>query len=210
MTALSFKSGTGKIINLSPSEAGVLSKLYIRKKGSNIEQNFASHPLILEISPRDDNPNVNIDFDKEELTPNIQSTQEYLILNETEPIDWGMSIKPNIETNITLGNQAAGTRIYVRYKAVPSQNKFASKFKLLLMKGRRPFNQTFSIDYLNTSTVEEISSDIRYSDNVNLTNSKSGQDQPIFLNPGAVESHIYFYLPHIDGQFRSETKVVEN
>jgi hypothetical protein len=158
-------AGAGNPIALTPGQ-----DLYIRIKPTSAS--FGSAAFLLDVPARPDAPAVTIDYPKEQTVETIFSTTEYSLSAEmTSPVSG---------TNAVLA-LTPGSDLYLRVKATSSQ--FKSLIQTLVVP-ERPAAPSYTIDFSNETTRENVPSGHEYSSAGNFSGAISGTGSPLVLIPG--------------------------
>ena len=175
-------TGNDQKVQVTPGD-----DLYFRYKSSLSA--FASEILHLDAPTRPSKPNFSIDFAHE-------TTMENVGVDIVFDIAIGFPTPQNgSENKVTI---TPGTNLYFKKKATASA--FSSLIQSLIIPGRS-LAPTYSIDYVNESTNEIVSSSDEYSINANFSSSSSGNDDFIDVNPG---EDLYFRTKASEISFSSE------
>jgi Secretion system C-terminal sorting domain len=174
-------AGAGNQIALTPGQ-----DLYIRTKPT--ASSFVSAAFLLNVPARPNVPAVTIDYQKEQTVETIPSMIEYSLSAEM--------ISPVSGTNAVL-TLTPGSDLYLRVKATASQ--FKSLIQTLVVP-ERPATPSYTIDFSNEMTQENVPSVHEYSTAVDLTSAISGTGSPVGLTPGVP---VYFRVKYTAASFAS-------
>jgi hypothetical protein len=172
-------AGAGNQIALTPGQ-----DLYIRTKPTS--SSFGSAAFLLDVPARPDAPAITIDYQKEQTVETIPSTIEYSLSVEM--------ISPVSGSNAVLA-LTPGSDLYLRVKATSSQ--FKSLVQTLVVP-ERPAAPSYTIDFSNETTQENVSSGHEYSTAEDLTGAIPGSESPLVLTPGVP---VYFRVKYTAASF---------
>jgi hypothetical protein len=174
-------SGNGQKLALTPGQ-----DIYFRSKANG--DTLASEIQHLDVPLRPATPSISVDFTNEKTAENVSSGIEY-------------------STSITFASPVAGAgnkvtltpgqNLYFRVKA--TAGNFVSAAHLLEVPVR-PAAPSFSVDYLNESTIENVGSGVEYSTTVSFTSAVTGNGSKVTLTPG---QNIYFRIKATASAFSS-------
>jgi hypothetical protein len=163
-------SGNGQKLVLIPGQ-----DVYFRTKASG--DTLASEIQHLNVPLRPATPAISIDFTNEKTAQNISISTEYSTsLAFTSPVT-------GIGNKLTL---IPGQNMYFRVKA--SISNFVSLVQSLIVPARTAA-PSYTVDYLNEKTAENIGTGIEYTQNVLFTSPVTGTGTKVSLIPG---QNMYF------------------
>jgi hypothetical protein len=159
-------SGTGTQLNLVPGQ-----HVYFRTKaqGANLQASYIHHLVV------PDRPSITaytIDYTNEKTAQSITSDVQYAnSLAFSSP-----SVGTGTQISVTPGQD-----LYFRIPV--SSSSFGSDTIHLVSPGR-PSSPSVSVDYINETTNEVLSSGIEYSTNISMTSPQNCANAKLGLNPG--------------------------
>lgn len=159
--------------------------VYVREKA--VPSNFN---LVATIPAAPETPAYTIDYANESTAQSVPGTVEY---NEDNNFS-----TTNINGEGTVVQLTPGTDLYFRVK--PTASTLPSDVQHLVVP-ERPQITSYSINYPDETTVENIGTQIEYSPQSDMTGAQSGNNQPVALVPG---TDLYFRVKSTVSSFRSE------
>lgn len=181
-------------VTCAGSNVGVLpgKDLYFRVKAT--ASSFCSNIQTLAPPARPATPAYTIDYANEYTTQNISSLQEYATRPDMNNATTGVGAKV-----VTV----PGQNLYFRTKATASS--FCSNIQALISPSR-PATPTFTIDYINETTVQSASSVYEYASSSAMYNAFTGAGNKVKVIPG---QNLYFRFKATDYQYKSEIYTLE-
>ncbi|MBN1597526.1 MAG: T9SS type A sorting domain-containing protein [Bacteroidales bacterium] len=179
-------TGNGSYVDITPGQ----NLYFIRTATSS---SFASEIQALNVPDSPEAPVISINYGNEKTNEVISNSVEYSV--------YANMSNPQTGTNQII-NISPGTDLYFRYKA--TESSFASSIYFLDVPSR-PATPSFTIDYLNETTNEVVSSSIEMSANSSFTSPQLGEDEKISVSPG---ESIYFRALPTTGAFISATFIL--
>lgn len=179
-------SGTGSSVSLSPG-----NDLYFRTKAT--ASSFASQTRFLDVPNRPATPNFTINYAEERTVQIVSSEYSYASASDMS----GAVLGTGSYIDLTPGSNR-----YFRRNATSSS--FRSAVQTLSVPSR-PATPSFSIDFANETTVENVSSNYEYSASASFASKTSGINQQVVLTPG---SNIYFRHAATSSAFQSGTQTL--
>jgi hypothetical protein len=174
-------NGDGQNLALTPGQ-----DVYFRTKaGGGL---YASDIQHLVVPTRPVAPSVTIDFVYERTVQNITSDIEYAATDSFTSVLNGTSNKINV---------VPGHDLYFRKKATET---FFTSETFHLVSPSRPATPSFSVDFINEVTTQNVNSDIVYSTSSSYTNPVNGTGAKVSLTPG---QDLYLWVKETSGSFAS-------
>ncbi|MBN1597527.1 MAG: T9SS type A sorting domain-containing protein [Bacteroidales bacterium] len=158
-------TGTGSPIDITPGQ-----DLYFKRLATS--SSFASGIQSLDIPNRPSSPSFSINYDNETTIETVSSTIDYSVNSNMSSAQTGGNVTVNVTPGIDL---------YFRYKATGSS--FASNIFSLDVPAR-PASPSFSINFINETTNEVVSSSIEMSANSSFTSPQLGEGSVVTVIPG--------------------------
>lgn len=175
------KKGTGKAIDLNPGDWE--KHLYFRYTATASE--FAGDEVfILDIKARPNKitDDLLIDFQNEKTKNKLAAEVQY-----SEDINFTYNVKSSLGEVVSL---KPGVTYYFRKRATESD--FSSIYKKLVVP-QRPSSTTFTIDYQNNVTVENISTTVEWSNNSNFSGASIGGNGGVTAQLSVNEGSTYYF-----------------
>lgn len=189
------KKGTGQVIDLNPGDTE--KHLYFRYAPT--ESEFAGEDVYtLNIKARSDaiTDDLSIDFKNEKTKNKLSSGIQY-----AEDIKFTYNVRNSSGEAVSLN---PGITYYFRKKSTEAD--FASSYKKLSVPPR-PSSTNYSIDYENNTTVENIPTTVKWSNDENFSSANIGGNGGI-TSPLTIKDDIayYFRVKASDSSFAGEVQ----
>lgn len=175
-------TGNNTALNVTPG-----ANLYFRKKASSSA--FASAVQSLIVGARPAKPSYAIDFLQETTSAPVSSDDEYA----TDASMAGAVQGGNVALAVTPGET-----YYFRKKAVPGSS-FCSD-NLVVAAPARPATPSYTIDFANVTTVENVPADVQYDVSNTFSNPALGTGTKVSLTPG---TNLHFRVKPTASSFKS-------